>query len=356
MGLISRYKTPSGVTITGKDNIANYLMTTETNQNNLDIARMGYIYDYLMYQSQLAWNLDMWNKNNEWNLEQWNRQNEYNKASNQAKRLLAAGINPALAMTGSNAGTASSLSTSGPAAGGTPPKFPSVSMQAPRSENSYGDMLTFLGFATDTALQGLSNSEDLKTKQLDNRMKEVDAILYEKKAMLELNKLGEELYGKKGENLGRDIENAFNLATFDDSVNQKHYEAKKADYEAGLAFYQEGIAELEHFNLPQEQIMRLADLAAGYSLKVSQRVLSIEQAKHEMSKRVNTILNSYGYEYASPADKRRILKALIENLENNVSNYENSIFKALSTQGADLGIGILKGLLRRTPGLGKILK
>lgn len=340
MAIQDKLKLPNGVTIRGKDNIANYLMTTETNQSNLDIAQMNNEYNARMQQAQNDYNYRMWQENN-----------EYNTPANQAARLKAAGLNPALIMGSGNTGISSS-----PAAGVSPIPAESVSLQAPHVENSYGDIMSFLGYATDAALQGLNNFEDLKQKQLDNSMKQIDSILYEKKAILELNRLGEELYGKRGENLGKAIENALNLETFDDSVRRIHYDTKRSKYEAGLAFYQEGIAELTHFNLPREQSMQLANLAADYALKVAQKDLTLKQAKHELSKQVNTILNSYGFEYVSKKDKDRILNALIENLENSTSNYENNIITSLTNNGGDIIGSLLKGAARRIPGIGKFIR
>lgn len=53
-------------------------------------------------QAQLGrdWSEEQTAKANQWNIEQWQRENEYNTPYNQKQRLLAAGINPALAMQG----------------------------------------------------------------------------------------------------------------------------------------------------------------------------------------------------------------------------------------------------------------
>lgn len=71
--------------------------------------------DFQANQAQLGrdWQSEQLAKANEWSLEQWNRENEYNLPVNQANRLLAAKVNPALAMQGSgNLGMASSAPTS----------------------------------------------------------------------------------------------------------------------------------------------------------------------------------------------------------------------------------------------------
>ena len=70
--------------------------------------------DFQAQQSQLGrdWQAEQLAKANEWSLQQWNRENEYNTPANQKARLLAAGINPALAMQGNGSlGMASSAPT-----------------------------------------------------------------------------------------------------------------------------------------------------------------------------------------------------------------------------------------------------
>lgn len=75
---------------------------------------LGQQQDFQAQQSQLGrdWQAEQLAKANEWSLQQWNRENEYNTPANQKARLLAAGINPALAMQGDGSlGMASSAPT-----------------------------------------------------------------------------------------------------------------------------------------------------------------------------------------------------------------------------------------------------
>lgn len=75
---------------------------------------LGEQQNFQAQQAQLSrdWQSEQLAKANEWSLQQWNRENEYNTPSNQKARLLAAGINPALAMQGDGAlGMASSPPT-----------------------------------------------------------------------------------------------------------------------------------------------------------------------------------------------------------------------------------------------------
>lgn len=76
---------------------------SSANSTNLEIARMNNEQQYKMFKEQNAFNVDMWNK-----------QNEYNLPSNVVKRLLDAGINPA-SVFGSGSATPAGSLTSAPA-------------------------------------------------------------------------------------------------------------------------------------------------------------------------------------------------------------------------------------------------
>lgn len=64
-------------------NILGFLSSKEANETNLEIARQNNQAQRELFREQMAYNTDMWNK-----------QNEYNLPANQVQRLLAAGINP----------------------------------------------------------------------------------------------------------------------------------------------------------------------------------------------------------------------------------------------------------------------
>lgn len=65
-------------------NILGFASSKAANETNLEIARQNNQAQREMFHEQMAYNTDMWNK-----------QNEYNLPANQVQRLLAAGINPA---------------------------------------------------------------------------------------------------------------------------------------------------------------------------------------------------------------------------------------------------------------------
>ena len=89
-----------------------YGSAENTNRTNRDIARETNEQNYRIWQEQKQHNEEMYDKQVEDNIEFWNMQNEYNLPANQVQRYRDAGLNPSLAMSGSNTGNiASSIST-----------------------------------------------------------------------------------------------------------------------------------------------------------------------------------------------------------------------------------------------------
>jgi hypothetical protein len=124
-------------------------------------------------QAQLGrdWSEEMMAKGNEWNLEQWNRENEYNLPVNQKARLLAAGINPALAMQGaSSVGQAGSSPSSASAPSPASPSgssAPSLHLQRP----DYGTGFAQISSAVNSYFENKMKSEQTEGYGLDNALK-----------------------------------------------------------------------------------------------------------------------------------------------------------------------------------------
>lgn len=124
-------------------------------------------------QTQLGrdWSEEMMAKANEWNLDQWNRENEYNLPVNQKARLLAAGINPALAMQGaSSVGQAGSSPSSASAPSPSSPSgasAPSLNLQRP----DYGTGFAQLSSAVNSYFENKQRSTVTEGYGLDNALK-----------------------------------------------------------------------------------------------------------------------------------------------------------------------------------------
>jgi hypothetical protein len=124
-------------------------------------------------QAQLGrdWSEEMMSKANQWNLDQWNRENEYNLPENQKARLLAAGINPALAMQGaSGVGQAGSSPSSAAAPSPASPSgtsAPSLNLQRP----DYGSGFAQLSSAVNSYFDNKMKSVQSEGYGLDNALK-----------------------------------------------------------------------------------------------------------------------------------------------------------------------------------------
>lgn len=124
-------------------------------------------------QSQLGrdWSEEMMSQANQWSLDQWNRENEYNLPVNQKARLLAAGINPALAMQGaSSVGQAASSPSSASAPSPASPSgasAPSLNLQRP----DYGTGFAQLSSAVNSYFDNKMKSVQSEGYGLDNALK-----------------------------------------------------------------------------------------------------------------------------------------------------------------------------------------
>lgn len=124
-------------------------------------------------QSQLGrdWSEEMMSQANQWNLDQWKRENEYNLPENQKARLLAAGINPALAMQGSSSvGQAASSPSSASAPSASAPSgasAPSLNLQRP----DYGTGFAQLSSAVNSYFENKQRSTITEGYGLDNALK-----------------------------------------------------------------------------------------------------------------------------------------------------------------------------------------
>lgn len=143
-------------------------------------------------QAQLGrdWSEEMMSKANQWNLEQWNRENEYNLPTNQKVRLLAAGINPALAMQGaSSVGQAASSSSSASAPSPASPSGASalpLNLQRP----DYGTGFAQLSSAVNSYFENKQKSTVTEGYGLDNILK---ARYGDRSAQLSLGKTESEI-------------------------------------------------------------------------------------------------------------------------------------------------------------------
>lgn len=143
-------------------------------------------------QAQLGrdWSEEMMSKANQWSLDQWNRANEYNLPVNQKARLLAAGINPALAMQGApsvgQAGSSPSGASAPSPASPSGASAPSLNLQRP----DYGTGFAQLSSAVNSYFENKQRSVVTEGYGLDNALK---AAYGDRSAQLSLGKTEAEI-------------------------------------------------------------------------------------------------------------------------------------------------------------------
>lgn len=124
-----------------------------TNEMNMKINQMNNEFNERMLDKQLAFQEDMWNKTN-----------AYNDPSSQRRRLVNAGLNPYMMMSGGNAGTATAMS-GGSASAASPIPMQNVGAAALQGMSQAGQ----LAIATGNSLADIANkTADTAGKQMAN--------------------------------------------------------------------------------------------------------------------------------------------------------------------------------------------
>lgn len=229
-------------------NRANLTATRETNQTNLDIAKMNNQYNERMFKQQMDYNTMMWEK-----------ENEYNTAANQAARLRAAGLNPAMVMSGANAGTA------GSAGGVNPPTASPVQVQPGYIDNSY------IGESLDKLAQGYSAYKQLQNDSARVKIEEQKAItqLVDTLSNVENRKVMSE--GQKILNFYLDTQKNLELQSMEIDNNFKKAQHSLAIKQGSLVDVQKMIANKQLGQMDELHQKQLAEITSRISLNYAQK-------------------------------------------------------------------------------------
>lgn len=199
-GKPSTYQIPDGVTtdylgsLRG-DNVANYILQTQTNKENRLLAE----------------------QQNQWNIEQWNRENEYNEPSKQMQRLLDAGVNPVLASGQVSTGNANSITSANLANQVAPQIDPNVGTNKINAMN--GAISNVLGSAKQLM------DYQLQAKQLDIQNRSLD---------IQENDLKSQQLLRAAQTKGQNITNANAQRQFDDASKVANASIDKMNKEGEL--------------------------------------------------------------------------------------------------------------------------
>lgn len=227
---------------------------SDANKTNMQIAQMNNQWSEKMMEKQHAYDVEMWNKNN-----------EYNSAVAQRKRYEEAGLNPALMMQSGDAGVAQ---------GGS-----SVGTPSPTTPNI--QPLRYDGFAN-----AISNTIQ-QSMMIAKNNAEIDAIGQtqdRENALLraKIAEMYEDTRSKKFKNELNDITKDLQIQNMNEDYLKKVQERTNMEEQQKLIQQQTVAQQLINQNLPEKLAMEVA-------VMVSQRDLNKFNADHELGKVISSI-------------------------------------------------------------------
>lgn len=281
-------------------NILDWFSNKATNKTNLKINQMNNEFNEKMMERQLAYNTDMWNK-----------QNEYNDPSAQVERLKRAGINPVMAMQGNPQNTAASAMGVNPAsASSAAPQQawqPSMEGIAQGAQMLYERRLQSAkvreaeAYASVAEQDAIQRGIDNETRARDN-ISRIRLTESQEKDLREKWRLQQERWLEEQKLIG---------AQFLTEQSRR----RMIDLQTEGINLQNIAQSIQNDNLPAVLKMNLAQAAADIALKVAQKGLTERQAEHEIEKQIETQERSLGYRIDSET-KAELKEHLIEEAKN----------------------------------------
>lgn len=246
-------------------NKSNLQAVQETNAANKSIAQMNNAYNERMMKKQMDYNTMMWEK-----------ENEYNTAANQAARLRAAGLNPAMVMSGANAGTA------GSAGGVTPPTATPVQMQPGLIDNSY------IGNSLDKLSQGFIAHQQLQNDKARVSVEQQKAItqLVDTLSNVESRKVLTQ--GQKILNSYLDTQKNLELQGIDLDNQFKKAQHSLAVKQGSLVDVQTLIANKQLGQMDELHQKQLADITSRISLNYAQKK-NVDEATKQTKENIKLV-------------------------------------------------------------------
>lgn len=261
----------------------------KANKANLRIAQMNNEWSERMMNKQHQYNVAMMTSQNRFAQQQaadanafsekmWSKSNEYNSAKNQAARLREAGLNPALVMSGQNAGTAqgtSGVNGAVPSGNGVGLPSPSSATMQPINYNGIG-----------TAI-----NESMQLRQLQNRTSaevnwmNTQSEVARYKAAAEVAEIAERTRGHKFQNKLNEATESILAATRNEQyLNEVQKRINGAEQEKLMI--QDGIIKsLTIQGLPDKIANEIALMASQRSLNEFNSSIQVGKFMDELKKR-----------------------------------------------------------------------
>lgn len=181
---------------TNKQNAQN---VKETNEANMYMNQQNLTYAKAMFDKQMAYDYEMWNK-----------QNEYNSAKSQMARLKEAGLNPYVMMDGGSAGTAGSSTAPSYS---QPSMLPAQAAQAQPIRSNVGDEIGMI--------QGFKLASAQKDKvQAEASSEWQDANFKRTQQTLEVLQTLSRIHNLDADTKGKVLDNYFDGMTMDSRIKR----------------------------------------------------------------------------------------------------------------------------------------
>lgn len=310
-------------------NIFGSVSNNKANKTNLRIAHMNNEFSERMMQKQMDYNTGVLNTQNRFAEKQaadanaftekmWNKTNEYNSAQAQADRLRAAGLNPALVMSGQNAGSAQGASGVQAAT----PSGNSVGLPSPSSVSvrPYQYDFSGVGSALMTAFQMdyQKNKSDAETRFID-----MQSDYYGAKAMAEIGKLYAEANSHTAKTYYQNLMNMFGKDMMNQDYINKIRQNQSMEVQIMNTIRQGVLMDKQIARYDERMNAEIADLVASTALKYSEKLLNKEQLKNviedTIGKRLSNKEKEAIFDYV-------VEKSRIEANPKNATSWFNDLF------------------------------
>lgn len=266
-----------------------------TNKTNMKIAQMNNEWSERMMQMQNRMNIDQWMRESAYNTQMWNKTNEYNSAKNQAARLKEAGLNPALVMSGGNAGTASAVSA---------PSGNSVGLPSPASPNI--QPLDYRGIG-DSISSAFQMNAQLERMTAETNWYNTQSDVAKAKSLKEVAEIAERTRSHRIQNdLDESTQSVLGAMRNEQYLNELQ-KRLNAGEQAKLIKQDTILRKLEIEAFPQRLAMDVAVMA-------SQVNLNKHNAQSDVGKIIDT-LKKKGYKLSNRQEKL-IFEAVVGNIYN----------------------------------------